>query len=459
MLPWTTRIAGWLIILVLAACSSNSGPSAEDSLQPKGFFPYDMHVSKLPNELQVVTIPYDSPGLASFYIIVRVGSRHEVEAGKTGFAHFFEHMMFRGTDQYPNDKYNEVMMSIGAAANANTWLDRTVYHMTGNADELAKMFEIEADRFMHLNYSVGDFKVEAGAVKGEYTKNFASQFRQIDEQIKNTAFDAHTYKHTTMGFFEDIVDMPNQYDYSLTFYDRFYRPEYSTILVVGDVSHDEVMTLTEKYFGMWETGDYKPEIPEEPAQTETRYTHISNAGFIPTLMLNYKTPAFDASSKETAALSLINQLAFSERSELYKQLVVDEQKCLNLWASYYFTSDPYLFSVNALSRDEAVLPEVREAIAATITDLQNNPVDSTLLAQTKSNSKYSFLMGLDDPQDMAETLSYFIWVSGDPTSMNTYYDTYMSLTAEDVMETARKYFQPERLTIATISSKEEGGIQ
>lgn len=456
---WTSWVAGLLTLLVVAACSTEPKEASNDSLQPEGIFPYDMHMSTLDNGLQVVTIPYDSPGLASFYIIVRVGSRHEVEEGKTGFAHFFEHMMFRGTDKYPNDKYNEVMMSIGAAANANTWLDRTVYHMTGNADELAKMFEIEADRFMNLNYSVGDFKVEAGAVKGEYTKNFASQFRQIDEQIKNTAFDNHTYKHTTMGFFEDIVDMPNQYDYSLTFYDRFYRPEYSTILVVGDASHEEVMKLSKEYFGMWETGDYKPEIPEEGEQQEARYTHIQNEGFIPTLMLNYKTPAFEPTSKESAALSLINQLAFSERSDLYKKLVVEEQKCLNLWASYYFTSDPYLFSVNALSRDENVLPEVKEAIDATIADLQTTPVDSTLLAETKSNIKYSFLMSLDDPQNIAETLSYYIWVTGDPNSMNQYYDTFMNLTAEDVMATAQKYFQPERLTIATISSKEEGGIQ
>ncbi len=117
------------------------------------------------------------------------------------------------------------------------------------------------------------------------------------------------------------------------------------------------------------------------------------------------------------------------------------------------------FSVNALSRDENVLPEVKEAIDATIADLQTNPVDSTLLAQTKSNIKYSFLMSLDDPQNIAETLSYYIWVTGDPNSMNQYYDTFMNLTAEDVMATAQKYFQPERLTIATISSKEEGGIQ
>jgi len=128
------------------------------------------------NGLNVVTVPYPSPGLAAFYIVVRAGSRDEIEAGHTGFAHFFEHMMFRGTDKYPNEKYSEVLKSTGASANANTSLDRTLYHMTGSADKLELMFELEADRFQNLNYSVDGFKTEAGAVKGEYTKNSANPY-------------------------------------------------------------------------------------------------------------------------------------------------------------------------------------------------------------------------------------------------------------------------------------------
>jgi zinc protease len=184
----------------------------------ENILPYQIYQYKLDNGLKVVAVPYDSPGLASFYIVVSVGSRDEIEDGVTGFAHFFEHMMFRGTDMYPKEKYRKVLKSTGASANANTSGDRTVYHMTGNADKLDLMFKIEADRFKNLNYPVHDFKAEAGAVKGEYTKNYASPYQQLFEGMRNTAFDVHTYKHTTMGFFEDIVDMPNQYEYSRTFF-------------------------------------------------------------------------------------------------------------------------------------------------------------------------------------------------------------------------------------------------
>src|SRR3954468_5327804 len=219
--------------------------------------PYPIHQKKFPNGLNVVTVPYNSPGIAAFYIVVRAGSRNEIEPGKTGFAHFFEHMMFRGTEKYPKEKYQAALKSIGASANANTSLDRTLYHMTGDASKLETMFLLESDRFKNLSYSLQDFKTEAGAVKGEYTKNSANPYTKLNEMLQNTAFDKHTYKHTTMGFFEDIVDMPNQYEYSREFFNRFYRPEYCTIIVVGDVTPDKVNKLAETYFGDWQRGTYE----------------------------------------------------------------------------------------------------------------------------------------------------------------------------------------------------------
>src|SRR5437868_1986009 len=275
-------------VMLILFSSSFAGSTADEKI-----LPYPIHQKKLANGVNVVTVPYDSPGLAAFYIVIRAGSRDEIEPGKTGFAHFFEHMMFRGTEKYPKEKYCEVLKSTGASANANTSEDRTLYHMTGSADKLETMFEVESDRFQNLKYSLQDFKTEAGAVKGEYTKNSASPYNQLDEKISETAFKTHTYAHTTMGYFKDIVDMPNQYDYSIEFFKRFYRPEYATIIVVGDVTPERVEALSEKYFGSWQRGNYVSNIPQEPVQNETRYTHIQKAGFPPYLNLNYKGPAFD----------------------------------------------------------------------------------------------------------------------------------------------------------------------
>ena len=454
-----------LTLAILVACGGadkagkTNNDNAAATASKTDVFPYKIHQNKLDNGLNVVTVPYNSPGLAAFYIVVRVGSREEVEPGKTGFAHFFEHMMFRGTDKFPNDKYGAVLKATGAGANANTWFDRTVYHMTGNAEMLDQMFELEADRFQNLNYSVADFKVEAGAVKGEYTKNFASQYEQLEEALLSTAFTKHTYQHTTMGFFEDIVEMPNQYDYSLEFYKRFYRPEYSTIIVVGDVEADEVDELSKKYFGSWERGTYKAEIPTEPQQTETRYTHISNSGFIPMITMAYKAPGFEDNSKDIAALDIISTMVFSKRSDLYKKLVENEQKALNLSGYMFWTRDPFLFNIDVLAKDEADLQYIRTTITEALNQIKNEPMDKKLLEETKSHLKYSLAMMLDNPEAIAETLSYIVWLTGDPESLNRYYRTLETVTVEDVQRVAQKYFTDNRLTIATISSKEKGGVK
>ena len=151
-----------VISLLLLASGLTFGA---DSAQSEKILPYPIYQHKLANGLNVVTVPFDSPGLASFHIVTRVGARNEVEPGVTGFAHFFEHMMFRGTDNYSKEEYAAALKSTGAAANANTTQDRTDYHMIGNANKLDLMFELESDRFLNLNYSEHEFKNRSGGCK------------------------------------------------------------------------------------------------------------------------------------------------------------------------------------------------------------------------------------------------------------------------------------------------------
>jgi zinc protease len=447
-------LAAFIATLILASGCTSSTEKTETN-EPEGVFPYEIQQETLENGLNVVTVPYNSPGLAAFFLVVRVGSRNEIEKGKSGFAHFFEHVMFRGTDNYSKEQYSEALKAIGAAANANTWLDRTVYHMTGNANMLDKMFELESDRFMNLNYSQEDFKVEAGAVKGEYTKNNASPYSKLNEKTYNTAFKEHTYSHTTMGYWEDVVDMPNQYDYSLEFFDRFYRPEYTTIMVVGDVKQADVNELAKKYFGMWERGTYTQQIPVEPEQKEIRIAHIQEANFPPVLTLNYKGPAFSVENTDMAVLDVIGTLAFSQKSDIYKKLVIDEQKVRQLSAGGFNTVDPGLWSVNSVLVKKEDMSYVKSEIDQVLERLKTEPVDSISLNETKSNIKYSYAMGIDSPSSIANSLSYYIWLTGNPADVNASYAQYEKVTAEDIMRVAKKYFVDGHLTIATISPDEE----
>lgn len=414
--------------------------------------PYTIHQYKMSNGLNVVTVPYESPGIASFYIVVRVGSRDEIESGKTGFAHFFEHMMFRGTEKYSKEQYSHELKAIGASANANTWLDRTVYHMTGNASMLDKMFELEADRFQFLKYSIQDFKTEAGAVKGEYTKNSASPYVQLDEKLNDVAFTQHTYKHTTMGFYKDVVDMPNQFEYSQEFFRRFYRPEYTTLIVVGDVKPEAVNALAEKYFAQWKRGSWITGVPEEPGQTETRYTHIKMPGFPPMVSLNFKTPAYTDSSIDAAALSLIGSIMFSEKSALYKKLVIDEQRVRELDAGFTFTRDPYLMQIQASLVDGKDLQSIKDEIMRALEEVKTKGVSQKDLDETRTRMRYSFLMGMDSPERIAQNLSFYTWVTGNPESLNAAYRLYDKVTVADIRNAASKYLTLSHLTIGTISA-------
>jgi len=400
-------------------------------------FPYPINEYKLANGLNVVTVPFDSPGLAAFYIVVRVGSRNEVEKGVTGFAHFFEHMMFRGTDNYSREEYNEVLKMTGASANANTSMDRTIYHMTGSVEYLEKMFEVESDRFMNLHYSEHEFKVEAGAVKGEYTKNFANPYQRLYETLLDSAFDVHTYKHTTMGFFEDIVDMPNQYEYSLTFFDRYYRPEYCTIVVVGDVNAEEVNDLAEKYFAKWKQGNYTTEIPVEPQQKEERQIHLQDGSIPPYMSLNYKGPAFNDENIDLAAIDVLNTILFSQNSELYKKLVIDEQKLRFLGGGAMDTHDPYLISIQASFIDQKDFQYVRDQITLAIENVKKNGVNEEILEETRSNLKYSFAMSIDNPDAISNSLSHYIYLTGDSEYLNKAYAFYDKVTVEDIVAIVR----------------------
>ncbi len=209
-------------------------------------------------------VPTGFPNIVSLQIPVQTGSRNEVEPGKSGFAHFFEHMMFRGTKAFPPEKYQAVLTRAGARSNAYTTDDYTNYHTTFAKEDLAEVLAMEADRFQNLDYSEEAFKTESRAVLGEYNKNSAEPLNKLLEVQRDKAFTTHTYKHTTMGFLKDIEDMPNQFAYSKVFFDRWYRPEHTTLIVAGDVKAEEVLPLVEKHWGAWKRGSFHAEIPQEP---------------------------------------------------------------------------------------------------------------------------------------------------------------------------------------------------
>ncbi len=429
--------------------------------QKKGIFSFDYQVRDLNNGLRIVIIPTDYPDIVSLQIPVQTGSRNEIEEGKSGFAHFFEHMMFKGTDKFPMQKTKEIIKNIGGDQNAYTTDDYTNYHITFLKDDLEIILEMEADRFQHLKYSEDEFRTEALAVKGEYLKNSSRPIRKWLEKIRDTAFKSHTYKHTTMGFLRDIEDMPNQYIYGQEFFKRWYSPENTTIIIAGDVDPDKTFAMVEKYWGNWQPSVYTIEIPaEDISQRSPVTTHLEwESETQPWVVLAFHGPAFSSTEKDMPAIDLINQLYFSSSSEIYQKLQVKEAKVDRLMNYVPNKKDPGLLYVAARLIDGKYAAYVRDEIIKTLVKARTELVDDARLNALKSYLKYSFAAGLDNSEAIAKTLARFIHFNRDVETINQLYDVYDSLTAEDIRKIADKYYVDNgRITLTLAHNPELSGF-
>jgi zinc protease len=421
--------------------------------QSTSAFPFPTVERTLPNGLRVYVVPYDSPGLVSYYSVVRTGSRNEVEPGKSGFAHFFEHMMFRGTERYPADKYNDAIKAMGADSNAYTSDDQTVYHILAGASALPKIVEIEADRFQHLKYKEAEFQKEARAVLGEYNKGASNPLQKMAEALYDHAFQVHTYKHTTIGFLKDIEEMPNQFEYSRQFFDRYYRPDNVVLLIVGDVDPAQVFPLVEQHYGGWKKGPPRPVVPTEPAQAkEARVPLRWKSATLPMLLMGFHAPAFSTKNADVPALEVLAALLFSERAALYKRLVLKEQKVERLDGSYERKVDPNLFLVYARVKKAEDLAGVEEAIHEEVARITREGVDRKTLGEVLSHARYAFAGRLDTPDNVAGVGADFISLTGRLSAIDEYFTLLRKVTGADVQRVARKYFVPKNRTVVTLES-------
>ncbi len=413
--------------------------------------PFHASEKTLPNGLKVIAVPSGFPNIVAVYINVRTGSRNEVEPGKSGFAHFFEHMMFRGTKDYPPEIYQSIITKAGASQNANTSDDRTLYHTTFAKEDLPKILEIESDRFQHLAYPLEAFKTEARAVLGEYNKNSANPIVKLDEAQRNAAYTTHTYKHTTMGFIKDVEDMPNQYDYSREFFSRWYRPENTTLFVVGDVQPANVFALVEKYWSGWKRGTYKVNVPAEPAPTAPVYAHVTwPTPTLPWVSVAFHGPAF-TNYQDQSAIDTAFDIAFGETSDLYKRLVEDEQKVDRLFFDTGNNVDPSLVGVYARVKDPKDTVYVRDEILKSYAALRDKPLDAQRVSDAKSNSRYSFLRTLDNTNTIANVLGSYAQFERSYDTINKYYRALAQITPAIIQKTADKYFTENALVVTTLS--------
>jgi zinc protease len=444
--PDTVCLMAGLAVVVLAATAATRPPEER-------VFPFDYERVRLDNGFTAYLVDAGAPGQIAFVTMVRTGSRDEVEPGKSGFAHFFEHMMFRGTEKYPS--YDGVTSSIGAAPNAFTSSDMTVYYLVASNEYLATIMDLESDRFRNLRYSEADFRTEAGAILGEYQQGALSPPRWLNEKVRETAFLEHTYRHTTIGFEADIRAMPEGYDYSRAFYERFYRPENVVLVIAGDFDRAEARRLIEQHYAGWTPGYVPPAITPEPPQAEPRERTVHYPGrTLPILSINYKGPAWSATDTVAVAAELLGRVAFGPNSELYRRLVLQQRRANALSAGFGLDRDPGLLSITATVNDAADVDAIESEIHETVRRFHDDLTDPAQLEAVKSNMKYGFLMGLETAQDVAFATIPFVINTGRVESIEDYFRTLDAVTPEHVRRAARQFLVDTGRTTITMVQAE-----
>jgi zinc protease len=438
-----------LLACVAAAVAAWGPPRAGAG----GIFPFDYERVQLENGFTAYLVDAGAPGQVAYVTMVRTGSRDEVEEGKSGFAHFFEHMMFRGTEKYPD--YDGVTSSIGAARNAFTSNDMTVYYLVASNEYLGTIVDLEADRFQNLKYSESDFRTEAGAILGEYQQGALSPGRWLDEKVREVAFLEHTYRHTTIGFEADIRAMPEGFDYSRTFYQRFYRPENVVLVIAGDFDREHAKQLIRQHYGGWQPGYEPPAITPEPAQTAPRTLTVQYpARTLPILSVNYRAPAWSATDTLAVATEVLGRVAFGSNSDLFRKLVLQERRVNSLGASFGLARDPALVSITTMVNNPADVAAVQAEIEGAVQRFQSELTDAATLQAIKSNMKYGFLMGLETAQDVAFSTIPFIINTGRLEAVEDYFRTLDAVTPEHIRRAAQRYLIDNSRTTVTMIQAE-----
>jgi zinc protease len=407
--------------------------------KPGAVFPFPYETVTLDNGFTAYLVRAGAPGQVAYLSLVRTGSRDEVEPGKSGFAHLFEHMMFRGTDRYPD--YDLETTKLGAFRNGTTNSDWTIYYVVVNAGYLDKVMDIEADRFQRLKYSEADFRTDAGAVLGEQQQGAREPQRILNEKLRETAFTRHPYGHTVIGYEADVRAMPQGYAYSQEFYRRHYRPENVVVVIAGDFDSAATKALLRKYYGGWTRGTgQRPPIPAEPPQTEPRRKVVTYPGrTLPIISISHRAPAFAPADRTAVALEVLGQAAFGASSPIYRKLVLQERRVQTLSPSFDLLRDPYVVTVQTTVGRPEDADAVEAELLAEIARYRDTLVEPSRLTDIKRSLKYGLLMGMESAQDVAFALVQPLAATGRLESLEEYFRTLDAVTPDDVRAAARTY--------------------
>jgi zinc protease len=409
----------------------------------------DYTTTTLSNGMRVVFLEDHSTPIFHLQRWFHVGSKNE-RPGRTGFAHLFEHMMFKGSKNVEPEGHPSYISSVGGQSNAYTTEDATVFWETVPSQYLPLVLWLEADRLGSLRIEPSVFKTEREVVKEERRMRIENQpYGRLQEIISDQAFSVHPYKHPVIGSMKDLeaASIEDVRD----FFHTYYVPNNATAVLVGDFDTKEAMGLVDQYLGRVPKSD-KPvprDIPKEPPQTKEKRVTLHEAWPLPAVVVAYHiTYDGDPDSYPLHVASKI--LSDGQSSRIYRRLVYEKGIALAAFGGGNLIEDPNLFFAVAIVQPGHTPDEAADALIAELDRLRNEPITGQELQQAKNQFARDYILGRETVKDKAEVLGHAAVIHDDLQTADGEFEIFQNLTTADVQRVARKYFTPENRLVLTV---------
>jgi predicted Zn-dependent peptidase len=407
----------------------------------------------LPNGLHVILHQDNSAPVITTGVMYHVGSKDEVK-GRTGFAHFFEHLLFEGTPNIKRGEWMKIVASNGGQNNANTTSDRTYYYETFPSNNEQLGLWMEAERMRHAVINQIGVDTQREVVKEEKRMRMDNQpYGNLLTAILNNLFTNHPYHWPTIGSMEDLNAA--KLDEFLDFYKKYYVPNNATLVVAGDLKPEQTKKWIEEYYGSIPKGEVFPKnfTKDAPISQEKEVTVTDPNIQLPAYIFAYRTPS--NKEKDAYALQMLSTyLSNGKSSVLYKKLVDQDKKALAVQAFNMGMEDAGVFAFFTIPMGATTKATLQSDIDAEIKKLQTELISQEDYQKLQNQFENQFVNSNSSIQGIASSLATYNVLMGNTNLINKEIDIYRSITKEDLKNAANKYLNNnQRIIINYIPEK------
>lgn len=399
----------------------------------------------LDNGLHVILHQDNTTPLVVVSIMYHVGAKDE-DPERTGFAHFFEHLLFEGSKHIDRGEFDKYITNAGGVNNANTSNDRTYYYEVLPSNQLELGLWLESERLLHANIDQVGVETQREVVKEEKRQNYDNQpYGSFLIELLKHAYEVHPYRWAPIGSLEHLNEA--SLEEFMAFYDKFYIPNNATLVIAGDFETSETMDLIRKYFEDIPAGDpiQRTELVEPQKTEEVRGTVYDNIQ-LPAVITAYHIP--EQGTEDYYALEMISTLlSDGESSRLNRSLVDEQQVALQTGAFSFSMEDPGLYIAFAIANLERTAAELETAMDEQIEQIKNELISEREFQKIRNQMENDFISGNSTLTGIAGSLATYHVFFGDANLINTELERYMAVTREDIKRVANKYLNKENRVV------------